>query len=161
MITTTSMIRMGTLPQRFLACVQNVGPYKGDSALFERLFTKVKDWAGPKGLLESSTTEAISIYHNDSDSVPEEEQTISVGFTVPEGTKVTGDIKLLEIPKGNYLVGSFEILPTEYGDAWNKMMDFIEKEKIKPLNGMMYESYRNDPRTHPEGKHIVDICIAV
>ncbi|PRX54639.1 AraC family transcriptional regulator [Flagellimonas meridianipacifica] len=161
MITTTSEIRVETFPKRFLACVQNVGTYKGDTALFQRLFTKVKDWAEPKGLLENTTLETITIYHDDSGVVPEEEQTISVGFTVPEGTQVEGDIKLLEIPKGNYLVGTFEILSTEYGDAWNKMMDFVEKGNIKSLGDTMYESYKNDPRTHPEGKHIVDICMAV
>lgn len=162
MTTTVSNIRVETFPKRLLACVKNVGPYKGDTKLFESLFTKVRNWAEPKGLLASLKTEAISIYHDNTDQVPEEKQTISVGFTVPEGTQVDEGIESLEISKGIFLVGSFEILPTEYEEAWNEMMNFMKKGKINPLDGgIVYESYKNDPRTHPEGKHIVDICIAV
>jgi len=160
MTTLTSKIKVKTLPKRTLAYESNVGPYKGDSALFEKLFTKVSDWAEPKGLLASPNTEAISVYFDDPDLVPEEKQTIRVGFTVPEGTEPEGEIQLMELPESEYLVASFEILPAEYEEAWQEIMDFIQSEKLKPAQ-LMYESYKNDPRTHPEGKHIVDICIAV
>ncbi|PWL40388.1 hypothetical protein DKG77_06120 [Flagellimonas aquimarina] len=156
----TSKIKVKTLPKRTLAYVSNVGRYKGDSALFEKLFTKVRDWAEPKELLASPKTEAISVYLDDPDLVPEEKQTIRVGFTVPEGTKPEDEIQLMELPKAEYLVASFEILPTEYEEAWQEIMGFIQSEKLK-LAQLMYESYKNDPRTHPEGKHIVDICIAI
>ena len=159
MTTTTNKVRVEELPQRLLACVRNTGPYKGNTALFERLFTKVQHWAASKGLLSDPSTEAITVYHDDTELVPEEQQTISVGFTVPQGTQGEGDIFTVEIPQGNYLVGSFEILPTEYEHAWQEMMDYITEEGIRPTGELMYESYRNDPRTHPEGKHLVDICV--
>ena len=159
MTTVTKKVRIVELPLRRLACVKHTGPYKGDSALFGRLFIKVRDWAESKGLLGDPSTEAISVYHDDPDLVPEERQTISVGFTVPSGTPAEKDIHMLEIPKGKYIIGSFEILPTEYEQAWGEIMDFMKEEGIRPTGKMMYESYRNDPRSHPEGKHLVDICI--
>ena len=157
---TTTKMRVEHLPQRLLACVRHTGPYKGNSALFERLFTKVQHWAAPKGFLSDPNTEAITIYHDDSDAVPEEQQRISVGFTVPAGTPGEGDIHTLEMPQGNYLVGSFEILPTEYEYAWQEIMHYLTEENIYPT-GIMYESYCNDPSTHPQGKHLVDICVQI
>jgi AraC family transcriptional regulator len=132
----------------------------GDPELFERLFHEVGAWAGPKGLMQRPDMEAISVYHDDPEAIPVEKQRISVGFTVPLGTPAEGDIQMLEMPEGDYVVGAFEILPAEYGACWGEIMDYMEKERIRPT-GLMYESYKNDPSQHPEGKHQVDICIAV
>ncbi|MBQ4819657.1 GyrI-like domain-containing protein [Aquimarina sp. MMG016] len=157
----TSKISIEKLPKRTLAYIQNIGPYQGDTELFGRLFTTVMKWAQPKGLMHDPSSEAITVYHDDAETVPEDQQRISVGFTVPESTTPEGEIQMLEIPEGNYVVGSFEILPSQYGDAWSQVFDYIRNEKIIPSAKMMYESYKNEPDTHPEGKHIVDICVMI
>ena len=154
-----STFKIVELPKRTFAYVRNVGPYKGDTELFGRLFNKVINWMKPKGLL-LPTSECISIYHDDPDTVPVNEQRISVGFTVPENTVGEGDIKIMEIPKGKFIVGSFEILPQEYGDAWKELYSYIVENNLTP-DKIMYESYKNDPHEHPEGKHLVDICVGL
>ncbi|NAS12265.1 AraC family transcriptional regulator [Poritiphilus flavus] len=154
-----SKIQIKALPERNLAYIRHIGPYKGDTELFGRLFGEVYAWAGPKGVLARPEMEAITVYH-DPHTVPEEEQRISVGVTVPENIMAEGNMKILKLPKANYLVGSFEILPTEYGMAWESMLDHINEENLE-YTGMMYESYQNEPDKHPEGKHIVEICIAL
>ena len=131
----------------------------GDSKLFERLFNKVVAWLTAKRLFQT-TAECISIYHDDPESVPIEEQRISVGFTVVEGAEGDGDIQIMDIPAGKYFIGSFEILPSEYGQAWLEVMSELNKNRLT-ISGVMYESYKNDPNIHPEGRHIVDICTAV
>ncbi len=161
MTTTTSSFKIVELPKRQLAYVRHVGPYQGDSELFGRLFNQVMGWAGPKGLLQNSNMEVLSMYHDDPESVPPEQQRISVGITVPEGTEVDGDIHLMELPAAKYAVGSFELLPDGYKDAWNEMMQYLQREQLQPSGVALYESYKNDPKTHPEGKHLVDICISL
>lgn len=156
----TSKIEIVEMPGRIFAYVRNVGPYMGDTALFGRLFNEVSNWAGPKGLLANSEIEAISVYHDDPESVLPAEQRISVGFIVPYGTKGEGDIEIMELPSGQYVVGSFELLPNEYGNAWTEVMRYVDSTAHRPI-GMMYESYKNDPNEHPEGKHLVEICVAV
>lgn len=156
-----SNIKMVRLPKRTLACLRHIGPYKGNQDLFVSLFNKVIEWAGPKGLLKGQGVEAISVYHDATGSVPEDQEAISVGFTVPAGTGTEGDIKTLELPEALYVVGSFDILPNEYEGAWNLVFDFIKKQNLMGSEKIMYELYKNDPQMHPEGKHIVDICVAV
>lgn len=155
-----TQIEIKDYPKRKLAYVSHTGPYKGDTALFGRLFTKVLSWAEPKGVMNDPTMETITVYH-DSNAVPEEKQRISVGYTVPADTTVDGEIKAMDLPEHSFLVGSFEILPHEYGEAWGYMFDYVREKELKPSYNLMYESYQNDPSSHPEGKHIVDICIAL
>ena len=147
------------LPNRTLAYIRNVGPYMGDSKLFERLFNEVIGWLTPKQLLLPAS-ECMSMYHDDPESVPVDQQRISVGFTVPEGTQEEGNIKIMEIPAGKFIVGEFEILPNEYGQAWGEVMKQLNENNLT-VAGVMYESYKNEPKQHPEGRHVVDICVAV
>ncbi|NER17413.1 AraC family transcriptional regulator [Spongiivirga citrea] len=156
----TSNIVKTTLPKHTVAYISHTGPYKGDTELFGNLFNKVMEWAAPKGILQNPHTQSVSIYQ-DEKNIPEDQQTIKVGFTVPEDTETEGPIKKMELPGGEYVVGSFELDPSEYGDAWKEMYEFIHKNNMKPTSEVMYESYKNDPSTHPEGKHLVDICIAL
>ncbi|WP_299215286.1 GyrI-like domain-containing protein [uncultured Aquimarina sp.] len=160
MSVTISNISIEKLPKKKLAYIEHIGPYKGDTELFGKLFTSVMEWAQPKGLMNNPKMEAITVYYDDPKTVPESQQRIRVGFTVSENTKAENDIRILEIPEGSYVVGSFEILPSEYGIAWNEVFEYIKKKNLMP-SGMMYESYKNEPNTHPEGKHIVDINVMI
>jgi len=161
METTKTTFHLAKMPARQLAYLRHVGPYMGDAALFDRLFSRVLAWLQDRNLINSQM-EAISVYHDNPDTVPADEQRISVGFTVPIGTQGEGDIKMMDLPAGEYAVGTFEILPEEYGEAWNDLFGYIGQNRLMPVpTGPMYESYKNDPRKHPEGKQVVDICIAL
>ncbi|MCB0717695.1 MAG: GyrI-like domain-containing protein [Bacteroidetes bacterium] len=147
------------LPERTLAYIRNVGPYAGNTVLFEQLFNRVSKWALGKGLL-TPESEAITVYLDDPESVPEELQRINVGFTVPAGTKPDGEFHVTKLPEADYVVGSFEIAPHHYREAWMSVFAYMGESGLVP-HGPMYESYKNDPSKHPEGKHVVDICVAV
>ncbi len=149
------------LPERKLAFVRHTGPYAGDTALFERLFNRVHGWIQSKGLIHENM-EAITVYHDDPETVPPDQQRISVGFTLPDtfAGKPSADVQLLDLPESDYVVASYEILPRQYGEAWTSVFTFMGEHGLAPT-GLMYESYKNDPHQHPEGKHLVDICVAI
>jgi AraC-like DNA-binding protein len=44
-------VKVKDLPEFHVAYVRHIGPYKGNSELFEKLFEKLMKWAGPRGLL--------------------------------------------------------------------------------------------------------------
>lgn len=155
-----SHIRLVKKPERTFAYIRNVGPYMGNQALFKRLFSKMIHWARVNNLMQPDL-ETITIYHDDPEAVPADEQRISVGVTVPEGTIPGGDIQIMKIPYGDFVVGSFEIDPEDYGVAWQHVMEWVVNQELDFKLDPMYESYRNDPRKHPEGKHIVDICVPI
>lgn len=158
--TTALKVEVKEFPERRLAYISHTGPYKGDTELFGKLFTKAFDWIISEGLANNPEMETITVYH-DPETVPVDQQRISVGYTINEDREPNNDMKILTLPKGNYLVGSFEIRPSEYESAWLQLFEYLKTESLNFAQGPMYESYKNDPTKHPEGKHIVDICIAL
>ena len=145
-----------------VAYVRHIGPYRGDSALFERLFGKLMKWAGPRGLLRFPETKMITVYHDDPEMTDEQKLRIEACLTVPEDTPVEGEIGKMTIAGGKVAVAHFEIAADEYEQAWKLVFgDWLPESGYIPDDRPCYEVYHNDPNEHPEHKHIVDICVPV
>jgi AraC family transcriptional regulator len=144
------------LPERNVACVRHVGPYNEIGKAIERIFA----WAGPKGLIRYPETECLSVYHDDPEKVDTSELRSDACITVPDGTTPDGEVRAMKIPGGLFAVAHIEIDPSEYGDAWDKLVgEWIPENGYTPdASRLCYELYLNDPEQHPEKKHIVDLC---
>ena len=155
-------IEVRDLPAKHLAYVRHVGPYAGDSGLFERLFDTVFAWAGPRGVFVPGQSETITVYHDNPDITDQDKLRVSCGVTVAPGTQVGGEIGLLEIPGGKYVCALFEIDVSEFGAAWDAVcVDWLPRSGWQPGEGPCYECCLNDHRQHPEGKFIVEIRMNV
>ncbi len=155
-------VEVKDMPELHISYIRHIGPYKGDQELFGRLFNKLMAWAGPRGLLRFPETKAMTIYHDNPDITDESRLRTDACITVPEDTQVEGEIGKARIPAGKYAVAHFEITPDQYQDAWNAVYGgWLPESGCQPEDGPCYELYLNDPKQHPEGKHIVDICIPV
>jgi len=141
-----------------VAYIRHVGPYAGNDDLFKKLFGRLYQWAGPRGLIDHEKTRCLNIYHDNPEITEESKLRLSACLTVPEGTPAEGDINIMTIPGGKYAVGHFEIHPREYGEAWNFLCgEWISQSGFEPDDRPCFEMMMNDPETHPEGRHIVDI----
>ncbi|MBS1169629.1 MAG: transcriptional regulator, AraC family [Burkholderiaceae bacterium] len=155
-------IEVRDLPAKKLAYLRHVGPYAGEHELFERLWGTMCTWAGPRGLLHPPAAEFITIYHDNPNITADEKLRISLGITVPDGTPISGEIGLLDIPAGKYACALFELDPVDYAAAWNELMGvWLPQSGWQPGDGPTYECYLNDPKQHPQGKHLVEIRIHV
>ena len=151
-------VRVEDVSEMTIAYVRHVGPYIADTKLFAKLFGRVMKWAQPRELIKFPETKFLTIYHDDPKITKEEKLRISVGITVPKDTKVSGEIGLKTIPAGKYAIAHFEIHPDEYEEAWRKLLcDWMPESGYVPDDRHCFEVYLNDPKQHPEGKHIVDI----
>lgn len=148
-------------PEYHVAYVRHVGPYAGDTELFGRLFEQLIRWLGARDLL-GPDTQFITIAHDDPKVTEESKLRISVCATVPKGTNVTGEIGSMTIPNGKYAVARFETSTPEIALAWEAMFSsWLPQSGYQPDDRSCYEICHNDPKTHPEHKHIYDICIPV
>ncbi len=145
-----------------VAYVRHVGPYAGQEQLFEGLFGKLMGWAGPRGLLAQPDLKCLCVYHDNPEVTAEEKLRVSVCATVPEGTPVDGEIGTMKVPGGKFAVARFEISADQYGDAWNALMGgWMPESGYQPDDRLCFELAVNNPKEHPECKHIVDICVPV
>ncbi len=155
-------VEVKELPEMHVAYVRHIGPYKGDTELFGRLFGKLMKWAGPRGLLRFPETKVLAVYHDDPEITHEDKLRTDACITVPEDTRVEGEIGKTSIAAGKYAVAHFEIKTGQYEDAWKAVFGgWLPESGYQPDDGPCYEVYHNDPKEHPEGKQIVDICVPV
>jgi len=152
-------IDVTTLPNMTVAYVRYVGPYKGDGALFEKLFNKLFGWAGPKGLLANPDLKTIIMYHDAPEITDEAKLRTSVCVTVPEDTKVDGEIGKMNIEGGLYAVGRFKVKTDEFQLAWDTMCgQWLPESGYLPDDKPCFEMY---PEEMKDGVHTVDICVPV
>jgi AraC family transcriptional regulator len=150
------------VPDMTVAYVRHIGPYQGDGELFGRLIRKICTWAGPRGLLGRPDGKLLAVYHDSPELTDESQLRTSVCISVPEDTRVDGEIGKMVIRGGPYAIAHFEIDQSQYGAAWDALMGgWLPESGYQPADGLCYEDFRNDPKDHPEGKHMVDICVPV
>lgn len=146
------------LPELNVACVRHIGPYPQIGKAIE----KIMAWAGPKGLVRFPSTKLLAVYHDDPKCADPAQLRSDACITVPEGTRVDGDIRLMKIPGGAFAIARVEIDQSQYAEAWDRLIG----EWI-PQNGHQsdtagkrycYEVYLNDPNQHPQKKHIAELC---
>jgi AraC family transcriptional regulator len=155
-------VEVKELPELNVAYVRHVGPFAGDAEVFERIFNTLMRWAGPRGFAEAQDARILSVYHDDPSVTDEAKLRVDACITVPEGTSVDGEVGLMKVPGGKFAVGHFELAEDEYPEAWLALMGgWMPDSGYQPDDRLCYEWYRNDPKQHPEGKCIVDICVPV
>lgn len=135
---------------------RHIGPYAG----IPEAIQKILKWSGPRGLLNFPETKLLGVYHDSPEVTEESKLRSSACVTVPEETPVEGEVGKMTIPGGKFAVAHVEIDPDQYGEAWEKLFsEWFPESGYQPDDPRMcYEVYLNDPKEHPEGKHIVDIC---
>jgi AraC family transcriptional regulator len=150
------------LPEMNVAYVRHIGPYQGDSQLFEGMISKLMTWAGPRGLIRFPDTQMLAVYHDDPNITDAEKLRTSICMTVPPDTKVEGDVGKMRLPAGQYAVARVEVAEDEFQGAYDALYGgWLPESGYQPDDRPCYEIYRNDPKQHPGGKHITDICIPV
>ena len=156
-------VEVKNMPELHVAYVRHIGPYKGDDEIFENLFNKLMKWAGPRELLRFPETKVLAVYHDDPKITPENKLRTSACITVPEDTSVEGEIGKMTVPGGKFAVARFELTGSEeYEEAWNTVMGgWLPESGYQPDDRPCYELFQSDPKEHPEGIHIVDICVPV
>jgi len=148
-------IEVKIMPEFHVAYIRHVGQYNKIGGAIERLMR----WAGPRGLLQSGETSVLAIYYDSPDVTPVSQLRSDACVTVPIGTAVEGEVGLMTIPGGKFAVAHVEIDPSQYGEAWDRLIaDWLPRSGYQPDDRLCYELYLNNPDAHPEKKHIVDIC---
>lgn len=122
-------------------------------------YGKLMQFAGPRGLLGSPNAKTLTVYHDDPSVTEIDKMRQSACLIVNSDVKVEGEIGKMTVPAGKYAVGHFEIVETQFEQAWNTMCLWLTESGYEPGEGYNYELYYNDHSQHPERKFILDICI--
>jgi len=154
MDTSKFKVEVKEAPALTVAYVRHVGPFQQMGQAFEKLMR----WAGPRGLLRFPETQSLAIYHDNPEITETDKLRSDACITVPPDTNVEGEIGKMTVPGGLFAVARAEIAQSEFGEAWDALMsEWLPGSGYQPDDRMCYELYLNDPKTHPEGKFIIEI----
>jgi AraC family transcriptional regulator len=147
-----------------VAYLRYTGTYRDLAVAFSKLLEKLSDYANEKDLSLLGESKLLSIYHDHPEFTNEHQLRSSLCMTIPENVVIddTSDIGNMVIPSGKYLVGHFEIFRHEYSEAWDFMYgEWLSNSGYQPRDSFPFEVYLNDPNTHPQNKHLVDIYLPI
>ncbi len=147
-------VEVKQMPEWNVVYARHIGAYNKIGEAFDRVFK----WAGPRSLIRFPETKSLAVYHDSPEVTDASKLRSDACLTVPPGTKVDGDIGTMKIPGGLFAVAHVEMDVTQFGEAWDKLMEWMPTSGYQPDHRMCYEVYLNDPDTHPEKKWLVDIC---
>lgn len=150
-------IEVKLMPEMKAIYVRHIGPFH----LIGNAYEKLLKWAYPRGLYTPNVSKSATVTHDDPTVTDMDKVRQSACIIVDNDVKVDGEIGKLAIPGGKYAVGHFELSNEEFQQAWNTMCNWFVESGYQQGDGCTYELYHNDYSTHPEKKHIVDICIPV
>jgi len=157
-------IRMTQLPPMHVAYVRHVGSFQENADLFERLFQRIRGWAGPRGLLQRPSARLLSIHHDNPEMqiTDAEKLRLDVAITIPAEMRVDRDICRQRLPGGPYAITRVRIHAKQYMETWDALMSgWLPGSGYQPDDRPCLEIYLNDPKTDPEGLHDVELCLAV
>lgn len=150
-------VEVKEMPELKLVHIRHQGAYSGIGRVFEKLM----EWAGPRGLLKFPVTKTVGIYYDSPRVTDESKMQSSACLTVDGDIEVSGEVGKITIPTGKFAVGRFELKMNEYEQAWNSMSLWVPENNFELREGHYHEIYHNDANDHPEGKFVVDICLPI
>ena len=63
---------------------------------------------------------------------------------------------------GKYAVAQFEIDENEYEQAWELVYrEWLPNSGYQPDDRSCFEQYLNDPKQHPQKKHVIEVYLPV
>lgn len=152
-----SNVEIKEMPEMKVVYCRQIGPFH----LIGEAYGKLAQWAVPRGLYIPNVTKTVTVTHDDPSVTDLDKVRQSACILVSGEVKVEGEIGKMTIPGGRYVVGHFELGMDEFQKAWNTMCHWFTESGYQQGDGCTYELYHNDYTTHPERKHIVDICIPI
>jgi AraC family transcriptional regulator len=155
-------VEVKQIPAMHVAYVRHMGPFQQNAALFEHLFGRLAGWAGPRGLLADPSTRLLSVHHDNPDITDAQRLRLDAALTVPDDTRVSGEIGKQRLEGGAYAVARVRIHAKQYTESWDALMGgWLPGSGYQPDDRPCLEIYLNDLKSDPEGMHEVEICLAV
>jgi AraC family transcriptional regulator len=154
-------VRVKRLAPETIAYIRHIGPYKGDTTLFRRLFGQLFAWAGPRGLMMPEPR-YLSLFQDNPNLTPAARQRLEVALVVPPRTAPGGEVGVRLMEGGLYATARVRVLLEDYAAQWDALVrDWLPGSGYQPDQRPAMEFYLNDPDTDPEGRYDVEICLPV
>ncbi|WP_304944463.1 AraC family transcriptional regulator [Vallitalea guaymasensis] len=141
--------------------IRHTGSYKGDSNLFEQLFTKLYSYTSSLDIVKKDSKWFVA-YHDFGDLTMEEQLRLSVCMSIDSDVRTNGEFGSMILEGGKYAVGRFTLKPDGYQLAWNYMLSkWLPESGYVPDDRVFFEYYPPEDNINHKEEKIVEIFIPI
>ncbi|MCT4620062.1 MAG: AraC family transcriptional regulator [Marinisporobacter sp.] len=141
--------------------VRHTGSYKGNSNLFEGLFSKLYAYTSSRNYIRNDSKWFVA-YHDFGDLTMEEQLRLSVCMSTDEEVKIDSEFGSMILEGGKCAVGRFLVKPDEYQLAWNYMLSkWLPESGYVPDDRVFFEYYPPQKSLKNKEEKVVEIFIPI
>ena len=141
------------MPVVRVAALRHVGPYSQISQTFSRL-----DHIARSANLFHDEAALVALYHDDPDSVPQDQLRSDAGIVVSAGAKIPPTLCEQTLPAGRYAKTVHRGPYEQLGDAWARFLgEWLPSSGQRLASTPSFELYRNTPLDTPKEQLITEL----
>ncbi|MCU7495336.1 MAG: AraC family transcriptional regulator [Ignavibacteria bacterium] len=154
----TMNVEIKTKPALHLAYVSH---HEGYNSKIGQAFDKLCRWAAPRGLLKPDTV-FLGISLDNPDITPADKCRYNACISVPENIKEEKGIGVMDMPELTCATYTYEGLQDGIDKAYKEVYSkWLPQSGYQPGDFPSFEIYLNDPKSDPERKFKLEVCLPV
>lgn len=148
-------IEVRDLPPLRIAAIEHAGPY----AEIGRSFQRLAAWAGPRGMLGSTSYGVAGYPEGDHCNAPPPGRHVLVGLTVGPAIAGSDGVAIHDIPGGKHAVALHKGPYAELPRTYDALFAWLTASGEEPADAPLFEVNLNNPSNTPPAELITEICL--
>jgi AraC family transcriptional regulator len=141
------------IPVLRVAALRHVGPY----SQIAQTFSKLSQIAGSAGLVRNDAA-MVALYHDDPESVPQDQLRSDAGIVVPAGAQIPATLTEQTLPAARYAKTVHRGPYEQLGGAWARFLgEWLPSSGQRLASTPSFELYRNTPLDTPKVQLITEL----
>ena len=153
----TMQVKIQELPSLRVAFARHVGPYSEVAQAWERLC----DWAAAEAVFDKDTR-MLGLCYDDPEITAPDKLRYDACLSVPEGTRVEGEIGLATVRGGRFAsalhVGPYDRLGATYAALFGR---WFPEQGLALGDPPCLEFYLNDPESTEPDELLTEVCVRI
>lgn len=155
------IVTVSAVPDLELIYMRYTGPYKGDGALFQRLWSRLYTWSEQKGII-GKESRFLALYHDDPDLTDEQLLRVTLAVSTETDQQSEGVFGRMTLQGGLMAQARFRLNSREYQEAWDWVYrQWLPQSGYLPDDRPAYELFPGDEEKSGDARYPVVICVPV
>jgi len=124
-------------------------------------YTKLVEWAAPKGLMSNTPIKMVTIYYDSARTTAFDSVRACACIVLKKPLAINEKVAMITMDPKKCIVAAMEIGMDEFEKSWTDLYVWMNDNNYRPSNENPFEIYHNNYQEHPGKKCLVDFHIPI